>query len=253
MDSRDALREERGNEKKVRMPKYKIEFASEDLRQQASPEYTRNHQSTSFWENSKAEIIVGSLVILAFIIIIIVSVNFIKKRRRSILRYASGSQTMTNSSSEGNNTCSSPNQTGHSLKSQSQISSAASPVFNNYNQSAIIISPAHPTEKTQPEMTQLIDSPYLASVGNVDLHADSKFNNSLKIDTAPVSAYSYTSPEKPMIRCLNSPDSVKYNQNQYHQNLNSSLSPKSLVQNRSFGMDACLNEFSQRNSEKFEV
>lgn len=158
---------------------------------------------------------------------------------------------MTNSSSEGN-TCSSPNQTANSLKSQSQISSTTSPVFNNYNQSAIIVSPAHQAAD-QPENTKLIDSPYLAGHGlaNVDSHANSRFNNSLKIDTQPVSAYSYTSQEKPMIRCLNSPESVKYNHQQ--QDLNASLSPTSLVQNRSFGMDACLNEFNQRNSEKFEV
>lgn len=88
---RDAFRGERRTQ--IKKPNYKIAFETDELAHQASSDFAKNHSPQSFWENLKAEIIVSGLIIIAIIVILVYSVNYIKKRKSSIARYASGSHT----------------------------------------------------------------------------------------------------------------------------------------------------------------
>ena len=97
-------------------PRYKVIFEDDDLEALAHPKYTENFQRASFFENQKAEILVSSIVLISLIIIVIYTVNYYRKRR-SIIRYKSGTSSENNStninSSNGSHTTSNLNSTSN--------------------------------------------------------------------------------------------------------------------------------------------
>lgn len=100
--------ETRDTKEPGRKPSYAITFETDELRQQATSEFVLNHREATLWENQKAEILVSACILIAVVLVLLWAVNYYKKRK-SIIRYASGtssgnanSQTTSNINSTSN-------------------------------------------------------------------------------------------------------------------------------------------------------